>query len=217
MSLSVDTISDIHLHGLDIKNRELYLHSYVANSEEDPGVDYKMANSFYKNIRLLDTISQDPIVIHMQSVGGDWNAGMAIYDAMCVTQSYITVIVYGQAESMSSVILQGADKRVMMPNAYFMCHFGSTGLVGNHLDVQKAATFEKRIADAMMEIYADACIKGKYFKEQYADISHEKVKNYLKRKFKDGDWYLDAHESVYYGFADCVLDTRSYRNINSLK
>ena len=217
MTVTIDTISDIHTHGLDVKNREIYLHSYVANSDEDPGVDYKMANNFYKNIRLLDTLSDDPIIVHMHSIGGDWNAGMAIYDAMCVSKSYITMIVYGQAESMSSIILQGADKRVMMPNSYFMCHFGSTGISGNHLDVLKAATFEKRMADTMMEIYADACIKGKYFKEQYTDLSHDKVKNYLKRKFKDGDWYLDSNEAVYYGFADCVLDTRRYSNINCLK
>jgi len=217
MSISIDTISDVHNHGLDVKNREIYLHSYVANSEEDPGVDYKMANIFYKNIRLLDTISHEPIIIHMQSVGGDWNAGMAIYDAMCISQSYITVIVYGQAESMSSVITQAADKRVMMPNSYFMCHFGSTAFCGNHLDVIKAAAFEKKAADLMMDIYADACLKGKYFKEQYKNLSHDKVKNYLKRKFKDGDWYLDSHEAVFYGLADCVLNTRRYTHINSLK
>ena len=44
---------------------------------------------------------------------------------------------------MSSIVLQAADKRVMMPNSYFMCHFGSSGYSGNYLDVQKAATFEK--------------------------------------------------------------------------
>ena len=217
MTLSIDTISDVHSHGLDVKNREIYLHSYVANTDEDPGVDYKMAANFYKNIRVLDSISQDPIIIHMHSIGGNWNDGMAIYDAMMVCQSYITVLAYGQAESMSSIVLQAADKRVMMPNAYFMCHFGSSGYGGNYLDVQKGAAFERRMMETMMDIYADACIKGKYFKEQYTEPTFEKVKNYLKRKFKDGDWYLDPNEAVYYGFADCVLDTRKHKNINSLK
>ena len=215
--LNIDSISDIHSYGLDAKNREIYLHSYVANNEEDPGIDYKMAANFYKNIRLLDNISQQPIVIHMHSVGGCWNDGMAIYDAMMVCQSYITIIAYGQAESMSTLVLQAADKRVMMPNAYFMSHFGSTSYTGNYLDVQKGAAFEKRICDTMLEIYTDACLKGKYFKEQYTEPTHEKVKNYLRRKFKDGDWYLDANEAVYYGFADCVLGARKNPNINSLK
>ena len=118
---------------------------------------------------------------------------------------------------MSSIILQAADKRVMMPNAYFMCHFGSSGYAGNYLDVQKSAAFEKRMTDSMLDIYTDACLKGKYFKEQYTDPTYEKVKNYLKRKLKEGDWYLDANESVYYGFSDLVLNTRKFSSINSLK
>ena len=48
-------------------------------------------------------------------------------------------------------------------------------------------------------------------------ITEEKVKNYLKRKLKDGDWYLDPHEAVFYGFADCVLTTKKCPTINSVK
>jgi len=217
MQLSVDTISDVHSYGLDVKNREIYLHGYVCNSDEDPGVEYRMATNFYKNIRLLDSIKKDPIIVHMHSVGGNWNDGMAIFDAISLCKSYVTIISYGQAESMSSIILQAADKRVMMPNSYFMCHFGSSGYTGNYLDVQKGAAFEKRQTETMLDIYSNVCKQGKYFKEQYTDITEEKVKNYLKRKLKDGDWYLDANESVYYGFSDCVLNTRRCSTIDGLK
>lgn len=215
--LNSDTVSDIQSYGVDVKNREIYLHGYLSNTDEDPGVDYKMAATFYKNIRILDKISRDPIIIHMHSVGGSWNDGMAIFDAIQLAKSYVTIISYGQAESMSSVILQAADKRVMMPNSYFMCHFGSSGYSGNYLDVQKGAAFEKRITELMLDIYTQSCLKGKYFKEQYTEPTFEKVKNYLKRKLKDGDWYLDANESVYYGFSDLVLNTRKFNSIDSLK
>ena len=212
-----DSLSDVQSYGIDVKNREIYLHGYIANTDDDPGVDYKMASTFYKNIRLLDSDSNDPILIHMHSIGGNWNDGMAIFDAICLSKSYVTIVTYGQAESMSSVILQAADKRVMMPNAYFMCHFGSSGYSGNYLDVQKGAVFEKKMTEKMLDIYTESCTSGKYFKEQYSEPTQEKVKNFLKRKLKDGDWYLDANESVYYGFADLVLNTRKFSSINSLK
>lgn len=216
--MNVDLISDINSYGLDVKNRELYLHSYIGSHEsEHPSVDYRMTASFYKNIRILDTINHNPIIIHMHSYGGNWYDGMAIYDAIMLCQSYVTIIAYGQAESMSSIILQAADNRIMMPNAYFMCHFGSTGYTGNYLDVQKAARFEQKEMDVMMNIYAEVALNGRYFKEQYTDPTHEKVKNYLKRKFKDGDWYLDAEEAVYYGFADDILATKKFPTIDSLK
>jgi len=217
MSVNVDTISDLNTYGLDCKNREIYLHSFIGNTDEDPGVDYRMASIFYKNLRLLDTINLDPIVIHMHSIGGSWNDGMAIFDAISMARSFITVLVYAQAESMSSIILQAADRRVMMPNSYFMCHYGNSNHGGNYLDVQKAVLFEKRDMELMLDIYTEGVVKGKYMKDNYTGVNEEKVKNFLKRKFKDGDWYLDAEEAVYYGFADGVLKSKQFPTIDSLK
>lgn len=217
MTISVDTISDIHLYGIDIKNREIYLHGYIGNTDEDPGVEYRMATSLYKNIRMLDTISNEPIIIHMHSVGGNWADGMAIYDAISLCRSYVTIIAYGQAESMSSIILQAADKRVLTPNAYFMLHYGSFSCIGDHLSSHNFAKLDKNNTEVMIDIYSNKCLSGKYFKESYTDLNLDKVKNYLKRKLKDGDWYLNANESVYYGFADYVLDTRKCKDIESLK
>jgi len=69
----------------------------------------------------------------------------------------------------------------------------------------------------MLDIYASSCKKGKFFKEHYKQPTEEKVKGFIKRKLKSGDWYLSSHESVYYGFADDVITHRSYGSINSLK
>lgn len=217
MTLSVDTISDVHSYGLDVKNRELYLHGYVGNTDEDPGVEYRMAAQFYKNMRILDANNQEPIIIHMFSEGGEWDAGMAMFDAITLCRSYVTIVAYGQASSMSSIILQAADRRVMTPNAHFMAHYGSVDCGGDHLSAHNYAKVDKKNTETMMDIYSAGCVKGKYFKESYTDINQDKVKNYLKRKLKDGDWYLDAHEAVYYGFADAVLDTRKLSNLDSLK
>lgn len=218
MIVNVDTVSDINSYGLDVHNREIYLHSYISGSNDDQsGVDYRMTASFYKNLRLLDVMSQEPIIIHMHSIGGSWCDGMAIYDAISVCRSHVTIIVYGQAESMSSIILQAADFRVMMPNAYFMCHFGSSSYCGNFLDVQKAMSFEKKEMELMLDVYADRMIRSEYINGLYNNPTHEKVKNFLKRKFKDGDWYLNANETVYYGFADHILKSSQYPTIDSLK
>ena len=217
MTLSIDTISDVHSYGLDVKNRELYLHGYVGNTDDDPGVEYRMAANFYKNLRMLDCINQEPIIIHMLSEGGEWSNGMAIFDAICICRSYITIVTYGQAESMSSIILQAADKRILTPNAHFMLHYGSVDCSGDHLSAHNYAKVDRRNTETMVDIYSEGCVKGKYFKEHYNDLTEEKVRNYLKRKLKDGDWYLDANEAVYYGFADAVLETRKYPNIESLK
>jgi len=204
---SNDLISDIHSHNINIKHREVHLHGHVANSEEDPGVEYRMAVNFIKNIRFLESISDDSIIIHMNSIGGEWANGMAIYDVIRLCKSHVTIIVYGQAESMSSIILQAADKRVMTPNSYFMCHYGTSGVEGNYLDVQNWHKFEKTFLDKMLDIYSGVATEGLFFKEHYKTVTKDKVSNYIKRKLTKGDWFMNAQEAVYYGFADEIISS----------
>jgi|TARA_B100000085_G_scaffold171306_2_gene155915 ATP-dependent protease ClpP protease subunit len=204
MSNTRDTIGEIHNYGIDVKNREIYLHSAKDGGEEDPGVDYRMAINFVKNIRHLDSLNSDEIKINMQSIGGSWQSGMSIYDAIKSCKSYVTIVTYGQAESMSGIILQAADNRLMSPHSHFMAHFGSTDCSGDYLSAQKWAELDKQNLDVMLDIFATKCQNtGKYFKERKYSVS--KTKAYIKRKMKDGDWYLTSSEAVQFGFADGVI------------
>ena len=106
----------------------------------------------------------------MQSIGGSWGAGTSIYDAIASCKSYVTIVVYGQAESMSGVILQAADNRLMSPSSH------------------------------------SKCVNGKFFQERGYNLS--KTKSYIKRRMKDGDWYLNSHEAVQFGFVDGILDDK---------
>lgn len=203
-NVNQDKLYDFHNYACNIKTREIFLHNHFGNNdEENPGVEYKMSNTFLKNIRALDQEGNGDIIIHMQSIGGEWSDGMAIFDAITMCKSKTTMIVYGQAESMSSIILQAADKRLMTPNSFFMCHYGSTDAGGEYLNVQNWVKYEKYICEIMMNLYSKRCVKGKYFKENNYD--QDKVKKFLYRKLKSGDWYMDAKEAVYYGFADGII------------
>ena len=208
---------NMHSYNIDAKQREIYLHGHHGSFDDDPGVEYRMSTTFIKNIRHLDAQKNDPILVHMHSIGGNWGDGMAIYDAIKLAKSHVTILVYGQAESMSSIILQAADSRVMMPSSYFMSHYGSSDCSGSYLDAQNWAKFEQVILEQMLDIYTGRCTKGKFFKEHYKTVTPEKVKGYIRRKLKSGDWYLNAHESVYYGFADVVITNKKYGSIDSLK
>ncbi len=203
-----ELLKDFHDYGANINTREIFLHNhYNSEDNENPGVEYRMSNTFIKNLRALDIRNNANITIHSHSIGGVWTDGMAIYDAIQMCRSYITMIVYGQAESMSSIFLQAADYRYMTPNAHFMCHYGSTDINTDYLSAMSQADYEKRICDVMFNVYAKRCVDGKFFYEKFGKKPSEKqVKQFLIRKFKNGDWYLNAEEAVYYGFADAILD-----------
>jgi len=200
-----DMLQDFHSYGASLQSREIFLHNYFSGSEdENPGVDYRMSTMFIKNIRALERKSKDAIIIHMNSIGGEWADGMAIYDAICMSKCHVTIIVYGQAESMSSIIFQAADERMITENSYFMIHYGSTDATGDYLNVQNFAKYEQAICDKMIDIYANVCVNGKFFKEKYNNNTSS-VKKYLQRKLKHGDWYMTAAETVSYGLADKVI------------
>lgn len=201
-----DTLQDIHSYGVNINSREIFLHNYFSGTEdENPGVDYRMANIFLKNLKALEKKTNDPITIHMNSIGGSWADGMVIYDAIAMSKCYITMIAYGQAESMSSIILQSADERLITTNSYFMLHYGSTSVGGDYLSTQNWMQYEKYICNTMLDIYANRCIKGKFFKEKYVKPDLKKVRSFIEKKLLDGDWYLNAEETIYHGFADKII------------
>ena len=201
-----DILYDYHNYSCNIGSREIFLHNhYGSNDEENPGVEYKMSNTFIKNLRALDAKSSDQVTVHIHSVGGEWSDGMAIFDAIKICNSYITMVSYGQAESMSSIILQAADLRLVTPNSYFMSHFGSSGIEADFLNAQNWIKYEKYLCDVMLDIYSSRCVKGQFFKEKYVKPDIKKVKNYLYKQLKDGDWYLNAEDCVHYGFADKVI------------
>lgn len=207
-------LHDFHECSANSRTREIFLHNYYPDHEGNQGVEYKMGNVLIKNLRALNLTSTKNILIHLYSIGGEWNDCMAIYDAIQFSSSYITMLSYGQTESSSTIILQSASTRVLMPNSYFMVHYGTSGFIGQYQSVQNWTKYEKYLCDTMMLIYATRCVDGKFFKEKKYSI--EQVKKYLYKKFKDGDWYLSPEEAVYYGFADGVLGSRQYPSLDSL-
>lgn len=212
-------LTDVHYHNINVFTREVFLHGYYGSGDnEEPGVEYRMATTFEKNLRILDQEGQANILVHMHTFGGDWNDGMGMYNAIEFARSPVTILVYAHARSMSSIILQAASKRVLMPDADFMIHFGMEGNEDNYLAYMSAADTSKKAAERMLRIYAKRCINGEYFQSRYKSLTEEKVMAFLGRKIQErGDWWLDAEKACYYGFADCVLGWPGYETPEKIR
>lgn len=197
-------LSDAHEYNVNLDTRELFLHQFLEeNSESGCGVDYRMANVFIKNLRYLESLSHDEILIHMTTDGGEWPYGMAIYDAISFSPCHVTILAYAHARSMSSIILQAADRRVMTPNCDFMIHYGSMD-VGeiNTISFHSESEWGKKLDERMLTIYVNKCCGSSGFLKW----SRNRIKTFLDRKMKDKqEWYLTAQDAVHYGFADAVL------------
>ena len=197
-----------HAHGYDLNlaTREAYLHSHYSTSgDEESGVEYRMATTFVKNLHILGHAGTDPVLVHLQSPGGDWGHGMAMYDAIVVAPFKITMLAYGEISSMSSIIFQAPHRRVMMANAEFMIHRGYLTLDGVSSTVVANAVWNKKMDHKMLQIYAARAINGEYFKRR--KMNQNQVFAFIDKKInKLGDWNLDAAEAVHFGFADAVVN-----------
>ncbi len=195
-----DDVDKLYDYDIYIPNRTIYMGSVQSTIEEgESGVEAVMAERVVKALLLLDQ-KNEPIMIIMNNPGGDWYHGMAIYDAIAACQSHVTIKVYGMAMSMGGVILQAADKRVMMPNAKFMMHYGTMGLNSTHSKIfSKWAEENDKINVDMEQIFLDKI-----------QIKNPQAKLHSLKKMLDYDTILTAAETVEMGLADEVFSEETH-------
>ncbi len=208
MEKQTDLIEFVHNQCINTRSREVYLHGSITD-EEEFGVDNRMGVVFMKNMHMLDNLSDQPICIHMHTIGGYVHDGMSIFNTIQFSRSFVTMVAYAEAQSMSSVILQAADKRVMMPDTVFMIHRGGADFSGTHLEGVSYMDFAQLWQKKINKIYVKGCMKGEFFK----DKTEKYIIDYINKKMDSkGDWWLDAEEAIHYGFADCIVE-----NLQELK
>lgn len=215
----LELVGQVHNYDLNPYAREIYLHSHYSSSghaDEEGGIEYRMATQFVKNLHLLDQFSNDNILVHLQSPGGDWIHGMAMYDAILAARSCVNILAYGEVSSMSSILLQAAHKRCMMPSCEFMIHRGFLSLEGVATTVQTNAAWNKKTDTIMLQLYAGRAVNGRFFRTK--DMNEEATIKFIDQKIRKlGDWNLSAEEAVYYGLADGVYGEPGFESLEKIR
>ena len=145
------TLSDVHAHCVNLHSREIYLHPRY--SDDYGGIEYKMSTTFIKNLHLLNHGSRKNILVHMQTAGGSWEDGMAMFNAIKFSKAPVTILAYAQASSMSGILLQAADKRVLTPDCYCMIHHGSVYIDDNSMAAASAVEVNNSQCKRMLQIF----------------------------------------------------------------
>lgn len=189
-----DVIEHLHDHDIHDKLRLITLFSKDKDTaDSESGVDHMLAERLIKNLTILESINKEPITIILNTPGGDWYHGMAIYDAIAACKAHVTVKGIGQVMSMGSVIMQAADSRVLYPNAKMMIHYGDNALSGHSKIVKKWAEDDQKNNAKMEEIFLEK------IKQKHPDFDIRRLKKML-----DYDTILSAAEAVNYGLADSI-------------
>ena len=106
-----------------------------------------MAADFMQMMLYLSR-KDEPIDIYINSVGGNVNAGLAIYDMLQSCKNELRMYCFGQASSMAAVLLASGQKgrRFILPHSRVMIH---EVLLGG--GIGGSATSISRISDSIME------------------------------------------------------------------
>ena len=146
---SIDRFYDYDIH---VETRAIYI-----GDEKDDGVNQRTSEFAVKALHMLANASQEKeITIYLNSFGGCWFNGMAVYDSIKACPCPVTIYVVGSAMSMGSIILQAADNRIIYPNATVMVHDGYETRVDDiPRTFQNWAEYSKKSQRVMYNIYAE--------------------------------------------------------------
>lgn len=128
--------------GLDIHNRILHL---IGDVNE------LMVSIVQRSVMALNTISNDPITIHLFTSGGSMPEGFAIYDILRSSNSPIIMVASGLVASMGIVIFLAGTERYASENTRFMIHsMSNDGIDGGKLKDSIIDINEAKLANDMM-------------------------------------------------------------------
>lgn len=156
---------------------------------DEPLPGYIGADEFLKD---LDAVKEKAnLTIHINSIGGDLYAGLAIYNRLKSFKGTVTTINDGLAASAASLIFQAGDMRKMNAGSSLMAH-GVSGFLFGYYDIEDlqelTAEFEAH-NKAIVNVYAEAM-----------GVSYDDAKSFV-----EGETWLVGAEAVEKGLADEVI------------
>lgn len=146
--------------------------------------------SIVKDLRALDV---DTINVHINSMGGYVNEGLAIYNVLKNHSAKVNTIVEGFACSAASVVFMAGDNRTMNSASALMIHNAwMQPNAGNGAQLRQQANELDKISQAAGNAYMER-----------VKISREELDTMLDGENHEGTWIL-PDEAVKMGFATAV-------------
>lgn len=162
-------------------------------------INQALAEKVITNLILLQSISDDPILVYINSQGGHVEAGDTIHDFIKFIKPEVHIIGTGWVASAGTNIFLAAKKahRYCLPNTRFMIHQPLGGVRGQATDIEIEAKEIIRMHERINKLIADA-----------TGQPLEKV-----RKDTDRNYWMSPNEAVDYGIVGKVINHFSELNI----
>ena len=160
----------------------------IIISEE---VSPKLTQRVMSSLLWLDSQSDDPIKLYINTPGGSADDGFAIFDLIRFVKAPVYNISFGLIASAGTIILLGAPKerRLALPNARIMIHQPSGGSRGRSSDIEITAEEILKLRHRANEVFAEEC--GRTVKQVEKDT--------------DRDYWMSPEEAIEYGLVGRII------------
>ena len=157
-------------------------------------VDDRMSTIVQAQLMFLDTLSDEDVIMHIDTPGGSVKSGLSIVDVMDYVKCDIATINTGMAASIGAILLGAGTKgkRASLRFSRTMIHQSSGGSVGNIQDARIDFQEWEKINTTLFELLGKYC--GKTTKQVIKDASRD-------------NWF-SSDEALKYGIVDEIVTTR---------
>lgn len=138
----------------------------------------------------LRSIGERDVVVSINSPGGDFFEGIAIYNILREHKHKVTVKVVGLAASAASIIAMAGDEIQVAKTGFVMVHNAWVFAIGNRHDLREAATVLDEFDSTMAGLYSDA-----------TGISKKEAE-----KLMDDETWMSGERALELGFATSLLN-----------
>jgi ATP-dependent protease ClpP protease subunit len=151
----------------------------------------KINNDIYK---IDDEDNSNIIIFHINSSGGNFFDGIALYDTIRLSNKKIYTVGEGAIGSMASIILLAGYKRFLTENSYILIH----QIRDVYVDFNGVFTYNE---------IKDNYISIKKFTDTMKDIYKNKTKisNKILNKLLNKELWFSSKKSLKLGFVDKII------------
>src|SRR5574344_1677366 len=157
-------------------------------------INKPLAEKIIRQLLVLESDSDDPIKIFIDSPGGDADAGYAIFDMIRFIKAPVYTIGMGLVASAGSIILLAAPKerRYGLPNSHYLIHQPLSGIKGVATEIEIHALELEKMRVRINELIS-----------KETGLPVERVS-----KDTDRDFWMNAAEAREYKLVSAVIETR---------
>jgi ATP-dependent Clp protease protease subunit len=173
-------IPDIKVDQILLNKRQIFLTGKI---------DEKLADKLIKEMIALDILANTPILLWINSRGGEVASGFAIVDCIKGLRSPLITAINGRACSMAGVISISGTKKIMSEHSVWMIHDMFTGAYDYMEKVRDKIKFSEELQTELFKFLRN----------------NTKLTEKDLEKARNGELWLKADECKKKGIVDMVV------------